>query len=206
MRQQDDQALRAASSSLIRASTQDGRDRAGSDPWPDATQLQAPAGRAGRRGEPDASAQARSQDAGSRRTTLRDAASSRARPASSPGPQAGSPGWWYPLPYLPLQQRAQQALGGFLVAPALDEDVEHEAVLVDSNSVMLRTEAAFGRFPSYPLERENVPSFASTLPTSVESQRLSGVQTARMHLVGFLCRMCAGHVSMSSYLRLCHRP
>src|SRR3954451_22945198 len=32
---------------------------------------------------------------------------------------------------LPLQQLAQQALGGLLVAPALDHNVEHEAILVD---------------------------------------------------------------------------
>src|SRR5215213_1562254 len=32
---------------------------------------------------------------------------------------------------LPLQQLAKQALGGLFVAPALDENVEHEAILVD---------------------------------------------------------------------------
>src|SRR5215210_4182699 len=32
---------------------------------------------------------------------------------------------------LALQQLAKQALGGLLVAPALDENVEHEAILVD---------------------------------------------------------------------------
>src|SRR3954465_2605554 len=34
-------------------------------------------------------------------------------------------------PHLPLQQLAKQTLGGLLVAPALDQDVEHEAILVD---------------------------------------------------------------------------
>ncbi len=34
-------------------------------------------------------------------------------------------------PALPLQQLAQQALGGPLVAPALDQHVEYDAVLVD---------------------------------------------------------------------------
>src|SRR5215218_2554124 len=34
-------------------------------------------------------------------------------------------------PHLPLQQLAKQALGGPLVPPALDENVEHEAILVD---------------------------------------------------------------------------
>ena len=33
-------------------------------------------------------------------------------------------------PALPLQQLAQQALGGALIAPALDQHVEHDAVLV----------------------------------------------------------------------------
>src|SRR5215210_1222121 len=32
---------------------------------------------------------------------------------------------------LPLQQLAKQTLGGLLVAPALDQNVEHEAILVD---------------------------------------------------------------------------
>src|SRR4051812_16039504 len=32
---------------------------------------------------------------------------------------------------LPLQQLAKQALGGLLVAPALDQDIEHDPVLVD---------------------------------------------------------------------------
>src|SRR5215207_9871477 len=32
---------------------------------------------------------------------------------------------------LPLQQLAKQALGGLLVAPALDENVEHDPILVD---------------------------------------------------------------------------
>src|SRR3954451_11546467 len=35
-------------------------------------------------------------------------------------------------PALLFQQLAEQALGGLLVPPALDEDVEHEAILVDS--------------------------------------------------------------------------
>ena len=30
-----------------------------------------------------------------------------------------------------LQQLAQQAFGGFLVAPALDQDIENEAFLID---------------------------------------------------------------------------
>src|SRR4051794_7568094 len=34
-------------------------------------------------------------------------------------------------PHLPLQQLAEQAFGGPLVPPLLDEDVEHDAVLVD---------------------------------------------------------------------------
>src|SRR3954453_13483890 len=34
-------------------------------------------------------------------------------------------------PHLPLQKLAQQALGGLLVAPALDEYVEHDPILVD---------------------------------------------------------------------------
>src|SRR3954468_13097532 len=34
-------------------------------------------------------------------------------------------------PALLFQQLAEQALGGLLVAPALDENVEHEAILVD---------------------------------------------------------------------------
>src|SRR3712207_2995002 len=34
-------------------------------------------------------------------------------------------------PHLPLQQLAKQALGGLLVAPALDENVEYDAILVD---------------------------------------------------------------------------
>jgi hypothetical protein len=34
-------------------------------------------------------------------------------------------------PPLLLQQFAEQALGGFLVTPTLDEDVENEALLVD---------------------------------------------------------------------------
>src|SRR4051812_29264852 len=34
-------------------------------------------------------------------------------------------------PALPLQQLAQQALGGALITPALDQYVEHDAVLVD---------------------------------------------------------------------------
>src|SRR4051794_27854173 len=33
-------------------------------------------------------------------------------------------------PALLLQQLAKQALGGLLVAPALDQDVEHDAILV----------------------------------------------------------------------------
>src|SRR3954453_2084052 len=33
-------------------------------------------------------------------------------------------------PHLPLQQLAQQSLGGLLVASALDQDVEHDAGLV----------------------------------------------------------------------------
>src|SRR3954470_20350751 len=32
---------------------------------------------------------------------------------------------------LPLQQLAKQTLGGLLVAPALDQNVEHEAILID---------------------------------------------------------------------------
>src|SRR4051812_26215664 len=32
---------------------------------------------------------------------------------------------------LPLQQLAEQALGGLLVAPALDENVEHDPILID---------------------------------------------------------------------------
>src|SRR3954465_15134536 len=32
---------------------------------------------------------------------------------------------------LPLQQLAKQALGGLLVAPALDQNVEHDPILVD---------------------------------------------------------------------------
>src|SRR3954468_16431259 len=35
-------------------------------------------------------------------------------------------------PRLPLQQLAKQTLGGPLVAPALDQDVEHDPILVDS--------------------------------------------------------------------------
>ena len=35
---------------------------------------------------------------------------------------------------LPLQQLAQQALGGLLVPPALDQDVENDASLVDGAS------------------------------------------------------------------------
>src|SRR3954470_3651760 len=34
-------------------------------------------------------------------------------------------------PALPLQQLAEQALGGALITPALDQHVEYEAVLVD---------------------------------------------------------------------------
>src|SRR4051812_13310481 len=34
-------------------------------------------------------------------------------------------------PALPLQQLAQQALGGALITPALDQHVEYDAVLVD---------------------------------------------------------------------------
>ena len=34
-------------------------------------------------------------------------------------------------PHLPLQQLAEQALGGLLVPPALDENVEHNPILVD---------------------------------------------------------------------------
>src|SRR5215218_2840097 len=34
-------------------------------------------------------------------------------------------------PHLPFQQLAKQALGGPLVPPALDENVEYEAILVD---------------------------------------------------------------------------
>src|SRR4051812_24417794 len=34
-------------------------------------------------------------------------------------------------PHLPLQQLAKQPLGGLLVAPALDQDVEHDPILVD---------------------------------------------------------------------------
>src|SRR3954465_14884556 len=34
-------------------------------------------------------------------------------------------------PHLPLQKLAKQVLGGLLVAPALDQNVEHEAILVD---------------------------------------------------------------------------
>src|SRR5215212_9676096 len=33
---------------------------------------------------------------------------------------------------LPLQQLAEQALGGPLVAPALDQNIEHDPILVDS--------------------------------------------------------------------------
>src|SRR3954451_15434323 len=33
---------------------------------------------------------------------------------------------------LPLQKLAKQTLGGLLVPPALDQNVEHEAILVDS--------------------------------------------------------------------------
>ena len=33
-------------------------------------------------------------------------------------------------PHLPLQQFAQQPLGGLLVASALDQDIEHDAGLV----------------------------------------------------------------------------
>src|SRR4051812_40252971 len=32
---------------------------------------------------------------------------------------------------LPLQKLAEQALGGLLVAPALDQDVEHDPILID---------------------------------------------------------------------------
>src|SRR5919112_4675638 len=34
-------------------------------------------------------------------------------------------------PHLPLQKLAKQTLGGLLVAPALDENVEHNPILVD---------------------------------------------------------------------------
>src|SRR5215203_3944961 len=34
-------------------------------------------------------------------------------------------------PALPLQQLAEQALGGALITPALDQHVEHDAVLID---------------------------------------------------------------------------
>src|SRR4051794_36396306 len=34
-------------------------------------------------------------------------------------------------PALPLQQLAEQALGGALIAPALDQHVEYDAVLID---------------------------------------------------------------------------
>ena len=34
-------------------------------------------------------------------------------------------------PALLLQQLAEQALGGLLVAPALNQNVEHEAMLID---------------------------------------------------------------------------
>jgi hypothetical protein len=33
----------------------------------------------------------------------------------------------------PYKQLAEQALGGLLVAPALDQDVEHDPILVDSS-------------------------------------------------------------------------
>src|SRR3954454_9845725 len=35
-------------------------------------------------------------------------------------------------PHLPLQQLAEQALGGLFAPPALDQDVEHDPILVDS--------------------------------------------------------------------------
>ena len=35
-------------------------------------------------------------------------------------------------PALPLQQLAQQPLGGLLVAPALNQNIEHDAVLIHS--------------------------------------------------------------------------
>jgi hypothetical protein len=35
-------------------------------------------------------------------------------------------------PALPLQQLAQQPLGRLLVAPALDQDIKHDAVLIHS--------------------------------------------------------------------------
>src|SRR3954471_16561380 len=35
-------------------------------------------------------------------------------------------------PHLPLQKLAKQTLGGLLVPPALDENVEHNPILVDS--------------------------------------------------------------------------
>src|SRR5829696_8443563 len=53
---------------------------------------------------------------------------------------------------LPLQQLAEQALGGPLVAPALDENVEHEAILVDGPpEPMLRSPDHQAHFVEVPL-------------------------------------------------------
>ena len=57
-------------------------------------------------------------------------------------------------PPLPLHQLAQQALGGSGVAAALDEDVEHDAILVDS-----APEYGAGRWV---VIRESYPATASS--------------------------------------------
>src|SRR3954471_7215098 len=54
--------------------------------------------------------------------------------------------------HLPLQQLPEQALGGLLVAPALDQNVEHDPILIDSPpEPMLRSPDHQAHFVQMPL-------------------------------------------------------
>src|SRR3954470_14532558 len=75
-------------------------------------------------------------------------------------------------PALPLQQLAQQALGGALITPALHQDVEHEAVLIHRTPYPVLLAGDLHRhlvqMPFVPGRRQTPPDLDSELLAELE--------------------------------------
>ena len=80
-------------------------------------------------------------------------------------------------PALPLQQLAEQALGGALITSALDEDVEHDAVLIDRTPQPVLLAGDFDR----DLVQMPFVSGAGQPPSDPVSERLAELERPLSH-------------------------